>query len=139
MLLKQVASDIEIARAANMLPIEQIAEPLGIGHDDLELHGRYKAKVSLDLFEREPRLDQVAAIETRMLAGLEPCRTMPGVADVRVKGAIGVVELAAAPDLDSLRRRFADRGVWVRPFENVVYLMPPFIICLLYTSDAADE
>ncbi len=86
------------------------------------------ALASLDLFEREPRLDQVAAIETRMLAGLEPCRTMPGVADVRVKGAIGVVELAAAPDLDSLRRRFADRGVWVRPFENVVYLMPPFII-----------
>ncbi len=86
------------------------------------------ALASLDLFEREPRLEQVAAIETRMLAGLEPCRTMPGVADVRVKGAIGVVELAAAPDLNSLRRRFADRGVWVRPFENVVYLMPPFII-----------
>ena len=86
------------------------------------------ALASLDLFEREPRLDQVAAIQARMLAGLEPCRGMPGVADVRVKGAIGVVELAAVPDLDSLRQRFVAEGVWVRPFENVVYLMPPFTI-----------
>ena len=51
------------------------------------------ANASLDLFEREPRLDQVAKISGALAAGLEPCRKLPGVKDVRVKGAIGVVEL----------------------------------------------
>ena len=53
------------------------------------------ANASLDLFESEPRLQQVAAIEAQLARELEPCRTLPGVVDVRVKGAIGVVELAA--------------------------------------------
>jgi adenosylmethionine-8-amino-7-oxononanoate aminotransferase len=86
------------------------------------------ANASLDLFETEPRLEQVAAIEAQLKAGLERCRASPGVADVRVKGAIGVVELKRPPDLDALRARFAEIGVWVRPLGNVVYLMPPFTI-----------
>ena len=53
---------------------------------------------------------------------------LAGVAEVRVKGAIGAVELAGKIDLDALRSRFAELGVWVRPFGNVVYLMPPFVI-----------
>jgi adenosylmethionine-8-amino-7-oxononanoate aminotransferase len=51
-----------------------------------------------------------------------------GVADVRIKGAIGAVELSGRIDLDGLRRRFSELGVWVRPFGKVVYLMPPFVI-----------
>jgi adenosylmethionine-8-amino-7-oxononanoate aminotransferase len=90
------------------------------------------ANASLDLFAREPRLAQVAAIERALVRDLEPCRRLTGVVDVRVKGAIGVVELDRAPDVDALRTRFAERGVWVRPFGNVVYLMPAF------TIDAAD-
>ena len=86
------------------------------------------ANASLDLFEREPRLAQVAAIETQLTEQLAPCRKLAGVAEVRIKGAIGAVELSGGIDLDALRRRFADLGVWVRPFGNVVYLMPPFII-----------
>jgi adenosylmethionine-8-amino-7-oxononanoate aminotransferase len=86
------------------------------------------ANASLDLFENEPRLLQVAALEAQLRAELAPCRALAGVAEVRVKGAIGAVELAGKVDLDSLRRRFAELGVWVRPFGNVVYLMPPFII-----------
>ena len=89
------------------------------------------ANASLDLFETEPRLAQVAHIEEALRDGLEPCRSLPGVRDVRVKGAIGVVELERAPGaagLDALRRRFVDEGVWVRPFGDVVYLMPPFVI-----------
>ncbi|HEY8520442.1 MAG TPA: adenosylmethionine--8-amino-7-oxononanoate transaminase [Gammaproteobacteria bacterium] len=86
------------------------------------------ANASLDLFEREPRLEQVRAIEAALDAGLRPCRTQPGVRDVRVRGAIGVVELERPPRLDALRARFVDHGVWVRPFGNVVYLMPPFVI-----------
>jgi adenosylmethionine-8-amino-7-oxononanoate aminotransferase len=86
------------------------------------------ANASLDLFEREPRLAQVAAIEAALARGLAPCRDLPGVADVRVKGAIGVVELAQAPDADALRQRFVAEGVWIRPFGRIVYLTPAFTI-----------
>jgi len=86
------------------------------------------ANASLDLFEREPRLAQVAAIEGALREELAPCRELAGVVDVRVKGAIGAVELSGKIDLKHLRQRFAELGVWVRPFGNVVYLMPPFII-----------
>jgi len=86
------------------------------------------ANASLDLFEREPRLAQVAAIEAALVDGLAPCRDMPGVADVRCKGAIGVVQLDRVPDLNALRTAFMAQGVWVRPFGDVVYLMPPFVV-----------
>jgi len=86
------------------------------------------ANASLDLFESEPRLRQIAEIEVQLREELAPCRELAGVADVRVKGAIGAVELTGKIDLDALRRRFAELGVWVRPFGKVVYLMPPFVI-----------
>ncbi|MBI4983816.1 MAG: adenosylmethionine--8-amino-7-oxononanoate transaminase [Rhodocyclales bacterium] len=84
------------------------------------------ANASLDLFEREPRLQQVAAIEAQLARELAPCRALPGVVDVRVKGALGVVELAGPTA--GLRPAFVERGVWLRPFGNVVYVMPPFVI-----------
>jgi adenosylmethionine-8-amino-7-oxononanoate aminotransferase len=90
------------------------------------------ANASLDLFEQEPRLLQVAAIAPALLQGLEPCRGMRGVKDVRVKGAIGVVELDRIGDLDALRARFVEQGVFIRPFGNIIYLTPAFTI-------AADE
>jgi adenosylmethionine-8-amino-7-oxononanoate aminotransferase len=90
------------------------------------------ANASLDLFALEDRMAQVAAIEAALLRDLAPCRRLPGVRDVRVKGAIGVVELERIPDLDALRRRFVAAGVWIRPFGNIVYLTPSFTI-------AADE
>jgi len=51
-----------------------------------------------------------------------------GVVDVRVLGAIGVVQLERTPQLEALRQRFVRHGVWIRPFGDVVYLMPPFVI-----------
>jgi adenosylmethionine-8-amino-7-oxononanoate aminotransferase len=86
------------------------------------------ANASLDLFEREPRLAQVRAIEAQLRAGLARCAGLPGVTDVRVKGAIGVVELEHIDDVDALRRRFVAEGVFVRPFGTVVYLTPAFTI-----------
>jgi adenosylmethionine---8-amino-7-oxononanoate aminotransferase len=86
------------------------------------------ANASLDLFEREPRLEQVTRISAVLREGLAPCRHLPGVKDVRVKGAIGVVELDRIDDLDALRRRFIAEGVFIRPFDNVVYLTPAFTI-----------
>ncbi len=82
------------------------------------------ANASLDLFEREPRLAQVAAMAKALASGLAPCRDFKGVKDVRVLGAIGVVELAHMGDLDALKRRFVEAGVWLRPFNNIVYLTP---------------
>lgn len=86
------------------------------------------ANASLDLFDSEPRLEQVATIAAAMRVGLEPCRGLDWVRDVRVLGAIGVVELDRIVDRDGLRRRLVDAGVWVRPFGNVVYLTPAFTI-----------
>ena len=86
------------------------------------------ANASLDLFEQEPRLRQVADIAVALERGLAPCRGLPGVADVRVKGAIGVVELDRIDDLDGLRARFLEAGVFVRPFGSIVYLTPAFTI-----------
>ena len=86
------------------------------------------ANASLDLFEDEPRLDQVAEISRRLAEGLEPCRDLAGVRDVRVKGAIGVVELDAIEDLNALKRAFVEAGVFIRPFGRIVYLTPAFTI-----------
>ena len=86
------------------------------------------ANASLDLFESEPRLQHVADISSALLQGLEPCRDLPSVKDVRVKGAVGVVELDAIGNLDRLRARFVEEGVFVRPFGNIVYLTPAFTI-----------
>lgn len=86
------------------------------------------ANASLDLFEDEPRLVQIAAISRNLAEGLAPCRGLPGVKDVRVLGAIGVVELARIDDMKALKARFVEEGVWVRPFGNIVYLTPAFTI-----------
>jgi adenosylmethionine-8-amino-7-oxononanoate aminotransferase len=86
------------------------------------------AHASLDLFESEPRLEQVRGIEAGLRDGLEICRTLPCVRDVRVKGAIGVVELRHAPDHAALRQAFIAAGAWIRPFGNIVYLTPAFVI-----------
>jgi adenosylmethionine-8-amino-7-oxononanoate aminotransferase len=86
------------------------------------------ANASLDLFDTEPRLAQALAIEGRLSEGLAPLRDRPGIADVRVLGAIGAVQFARPPDLVDLKRRLLACGVWVRPFGDVVYLTPALTI-----------
>jgi len=86
------------------------------------------ANASLDLFEQEPRLRQVADIGLALERELAPCREFSRVKDVRVKGAIGVVELDRVDDLDGLRARFVEEGVFIRPIGNIVYLTPAFTI-----------
>ena len=86
------------------------------------------ANASLDLFEREPRLAQVAVISAQMTMELEPCRGLPGVKDVRVMGAIGTVELDRTSDVQALRARFVQEGVFIRPFGAIIYLTPSFTI-----------
>ena len=86
------------------------------------------ANASLDLFEREPRLAQARRLEARLAAGLAPARALPGVVDVRAKGAIGVVQLEDGSRADWLKARFVEAGVWIRPFGDVVYLTPALTI-----------
>ncbi|MEI9888833.1 MAG: adenosylmethionine--8-amino-7-oxononanoate transaminase [Rhizomicrobium sp.] len=82
------------------------------------------ANASLDLFESENRLMAANDIAAALSKGLGRCLGMTGVRDVRVRGAIGVVELDAIADLNDLKRRLVAQGVWVRPFRSIVYLTP---------------
>jgi adenosylmethionine-8-amino-7-oxononanoate aminotransferase len=86
------------------------------------------ANASLDLFDSEPRIKQVADISAQLAQGLEPCRGLLGVKEVRVKGAVGVVEMNHIVDLDGLRARLVAESVFIRPFGNVIYLTPAFTI-----------
>ena len=70
----------------------------------------------------------ISHIESRLIEGLAPCKSLHGVKDVRVLGAIGVVELHNAVTLSDIQEKFVEQGVWVRPFGKLVYLMPPYII-----------
>jgi adenosylmethionine-8-amino-7-oxononanoate aminotransferase len=74
------------------------------------------------------RQAQVAHIEGGLKDGLLGCRSAAGVADVRVLGAIGVVEMKQPVDVAQAQARFVERGVWIRPFGKLVYLMPPYVI-----------
>lgn len=89
------------------------------------------ANASLDLFESGSWKTDVARINAALAEGLEPCRTAPGVVDVRILGAIGVVEFDQPVDTGGLCARFVELGCWIRPMGKVVYLTPPFV-----TSDA---
>lgn len=86
------------------------------------------ANASLDLFDSEPRLQQVATIEAQLKRELAPLTSLPGVVDIRIKGAIGAIEVADLHNLDWLKAQFVAAGIWLRPFGNVIYTMPPFTI-----------
>ncbi len=88
------------------------------------------ANASLDLFETEPRLQQVSAIQRQLTEELEPCRALPNIADVRVRGAIGVVQLkdASPTRLGRMQIALLEDDVWLRPLEDVLYIMPPLVI-----------
>jgi adenosylmethionine-8-amino-7-oxononanoate aminotransferase len=87
------------------------------------------ANASLDLFENEPRLQQVANIEEQLYRELAPCKKLKTVKDVRVLGAIGVVQIDnEIYDIYNIRQEFIKKGVWLRPFNDVIYIMPAFTI-----------
>ena len=90
------------------------------------------ANASLDLFEREPRVVQAEILEARLWTGLRGLKSRPTVHDVRVKGAIGVIEFDTPALTPAEKRAMMEtaltHGAWLRPFDNVLYVMPPLTI-----------
>lgn len=86
------------------------------------------ANASIELLLQSDWQNRVLAIENQMRAELSPCKEFSYVKDIRVLGAIGVVELTDAPNPEKLMAQFIELGVWIRPFGKIIYLMPPFII-----------
>ena len=86
------------------------------------------ANASLDLFEDGKRLKQVANLQASLKQGLAACCDLAGVIDVRVRGAVGVVELERIEDLNGLRSAFVEKGTFIRPIGSVIYLAPALTI-----------
>ena len=86
------------------------------------------ASASLNLISQGHWQQQVAQIEAQLQQELAPCRASALVKDVRVLGAIGVLEMHSKVDVAALQQQFVELGVWIRPFNNLIYIMPPFII-----------
>jgi adenosylmethionine-8-amino-7-oxononanoate aminotransferase len=97
------------------------------------------ALASIDLLLDSPWQSRTKRIETLLERHLAPCAELPAVAAVRTLGAIGVVELHGTVDMHRIPHLFVERGVWVRPFGHLVYVMPPYVISddeLIVVTDA---
>ena len=86
------------------------------------------ALTSIQLLLDSPWQENIQRIQEKMKLGLSPCKDFEHVKDVRVLGAIGVVEMKQPVHMKNITEAFVKAGVWIRPFGKLVYLMPPFII-----------
>jgi adenosylmethionine-8-amino-7-oxononanoate aminotransferase len=122
---------------AATLCTSEVAEAISLGEGGALMHGPTfmanplacsVALASLDLLADGTWREDVARIEAHLREGLVPARELPGVADVRVLGAIGVVQLDHEVDVACATAAAVERGVWLRPFRDLIYTMPPYVI-----------
>lgn len=86
------------------------------------------ANASIDLLLDSPWQEDITAMSRAFSQYLLPCLEWNGVAEVRIKGGIGVLELQRPVNMAAITKRFVDKGVWIRPFGKLVYVMPPYVI-----------
>ncbi|MCP5005465.1 MAG: adenosylmethionine--8-amino-7-oxononanoate transaminase [Planctomycetes bacterium] len=122
---------------AATLAIDDISEVISSGDPGVFMHGPTfmanplscaVAVESVRLLMRSSWLERVKSIEAQMKQQLMACADGPGVQEVRVLGAIGVVEMKDDVDVAGLQEKFVKKGIWVRPFRNLIYIMPPYIV-----------